>query len=193
MCEAVSRLDIGANVLLEAFGIDQIGGADAATADLVFIRGADAARGRADLPFAAARFRQQVEIAVIRQNQVRFVADKQTVPDVDAVSGELIELAEQRLRVDDHAVADHADDIRMQDARRNETQHEFRAVDIHRMAGVVAALVAGHDIEPRCQQVDDFSFAFVAPLCAKHGEIHHRFTILLSKAAANGEARLASA
>jgi hypothetical protein len=50
------------------------------------------------------------------------------------------------------------------------------------MAGIVPALIAGHNVEARCQQVDDFSFAFVAPLGAKHGEIHHRPTILLSKA-----------
>ena len=123
---------------------------------------------------------KQVEIAVIRQNQVRFVADEEPVVDVDAVSGELVDLGEQRLRIDDDAVADDADDVRMQNAGRNQAQHEFRAVDVHGVAGVVSALVPRDDIEPRRQQVDDFSFSFVAPLRAEHREIHHRVTILPS-------------
>jgi hypothetical protein len=34
------------------------------------------------------------------------------------------------------------------------------------MTGVVAALVARHDIEAVGEEVDDFAFAFVAPLGA---------------------------
>ena len=94
---------------------------------------------------------------------------------------QLVDLGEQRLRVDDDAVADDAGDAGMQNARRDQPQHEFRAVDVDRVAGVVAALIAGDDVELRRQQIDDFSFAFVAPLRAEHSEIHHRATILLSK------------
>ena len=38
----------------------------------------------------------------------------------------------------------------------------------HGVAGVVAALIAGHDVEALGEQVDDFAFAFVAPLRAKN-------------------------
>ena len=68
----------------------------------------------------------------------------------------------------------------MQNAGRNQPQHELRAVDVHGVPGVVAALIARDDVEARCQQVDDFAFAFVAPLRAEHCEIHHRATILLA-------------
>jgi hypothetical protein len=47
---------------------------------------------------------------VIRQNQVRLVADDQTVADRDAGLRQLVDLAEQRLRIDDDAVADDAGD-----------------------------------------------------------------------------------
>ena len=60
----------------------------------------------------------------------------------------------------------------MQDARRNQAQHELRAVDVHRVPGVVAALIARHDREARRQQIDDLPFAFIAPLRAEHREIH---------------------
>ena len=65
--------------------IGQIADADAAARNLVLVGRTDAARGRADLALAAPRLRQQVEIAVIRQDQVRLVADEQPVADVDAV------------------------------------------------------------------------------------------------------------
>ena len=40
---------------------------------------------------------------------------------------ELVDLLEQRLRIDDHAVADDAGDAGMQDARRDQVQDELRA------------------------------------------------------------------
>ena len=57
--------------------IGEVADADAAAADLVFVGRADAARRRADLAIAAAGFGQHVELAVIRQDQVRLVADEQ--------------------------------------------------------------------------------------------------------------------
>ena len=69
--------------------------------------------------------RQQVELAVIRQDQVRLVADEQPVADVDAEPRQLVDLGEQRLRIDDHAVADDAGDAGVQDARRDQAQHEL--------------------------------------------------------------------
>ena len=55
--------------------IREIADADAAPRDLVFVGRTDAARRRADLALAAARFAQQIQFAVVRQDQVRLVAD----------------------------------------------------------------------------------------------------------------------
>ena len=60
------------------FGSVEVADADAAARDLVLVGRPDAARRRADLALAAPRFRQQVEIAVIRQDQVRLVADRES-------------------------------------------------------------------------------------------------------------------
>ena len=81
---------------------------------------------------AAARLAQQVELAVIRQDQVRLVADEQPVADLDAVLRQLVDLREERLRIDDDAVADDADDAGMQDAGRDQVQDELRAADVAR-------------------------------------------------------------
>ena len=108
--------------------------ADAAPANLVFVGRTDAARRRADLPLAAARFRQHVELAVVRQDDVRLLADEQPPVDLDAHPRQLVDLLEQRLRIDDDAVADDAGDAGMQDAGRDQMQDELRA-PAHRPCG----------------------------------------------------------
>ena len=92
----------------QRLGVGEVADADAAARDLVLVGRADAARGRPDLALAAPRLAQQVELAVVRQDEVRLVADDQPVADRDAGGRELVDLGEQRLRVDDHAVADDA-------------------------------------------------------------------------------------
>ena len=105
--------------------VGQVADPDAAPRDLVLVGGADPARRRADLALAAARLAQQIEIAVVRQDEVRLVAHDQAVADVDPRGGKLVDLREERLRIHDDAVADHADDAVVQDARRQQPQDEL--------------------------------------------------------------------
>ena len=56
----------------------------------------------------------------------------------------------------------------MQDAGRQQPQHELASVGVDGVAGVVAALIAGDDREVRRQQIDDLALAFVAPLRSEH-------------------------
>ena len=67
--------------------------------------------------------------------------------DVDAQLRQLVDLVEQRLRVDDDAVADDAGDARMQDAGRDQVQDELLPVDVDGVPRVVAALIARDDVE----------------------------------------------
>ena len=108
--EAVAGRHVVADVLLEAARVGQIADADAAPGDLVLVRRPDAARGRPDLALAAARFRQQIQIAMVGQDEVRLVADDDAGADVDAGLRELVHLGKERLRIDHHAVADDAGD-----------------------------------------------------------------------------------
>ena len=118
MHEAVARRDVVAHVLLERLGIGEVADADAAPRDLVLVGRPDAARGRADLPLAAPRLRQQVEVAMVRQDEVRLVADDEPAGDVDArpaVSSSISR--EERRGIDDDAVADDAGDARDAECR----------------------------------------------------------------------------
>ena len=67
--------------LAQRVGVREVADANAAARDLVLVGRADAARGRADLALAAPRLAQQIQLAVIRQDQVRLVADDQPIAD----------------------------------------------------------------------------------------------------------------
>src|SRR5262249_41062790 len=140
----------------------------------VLVSRTDAARGRADFPFAAARLRQQIKVAVVREDDVRLVAHDDPTSDVDAGGRQLVHFREQRLQIDDNAVADHAGDAGMQNAGRYQPQYELDSVHVYRVAGVVTALRACDDGKMRRQQIDDLPFAFVAPLRTENRKVHTR-------------------
>ena len=73
-------------------------------------------------------------------------------------------------QAEDDAVADVALYACMQDAGGDEVQDGFFAVNDEGMAGVVAALVTHDGARFFGEQVDDFAFAFVAPLGADNDE-----------------------
>jgi hypothetical protein len=108
---------------------------------------------------------------VVRQDDVRLLADQQPAVDVHAHSRQLVDFLEERLWIDDHAIADDAGDARMQNARRDQMEDELRPFHINGVSGVVPALVARDRREMRRQHVDDLSLAFVAPLGAQHCDI----------------------
>src|SRR4026208_2235324 len=56
----------------------------------------------------------------------------------------------------------------MHDAGRQQVQHKRLVTDLHRVPGVVSALIAHDDVEPLGEQIDDLAFTFVAPLGADH-------------------------
>ena len=159
--------------MLERLRIGEIADADAAPGDLVLVGGPDAARGRPDLPLAPAGLGQQIEVAVIRQDEVRLVADDDPIGDVDPALRQLIDFGEERPRVDDDAVADHADDAWMEDAGRYQPQDELRPAEVDGVAGVVTALIPRDDVEMWREQIDDLALAFVAPLGAQDREVHN--------------------
>jgi hypothetical protein len=84
-----------------------------------------------------------------------------------------IELADQHLGVDDDAVAEDADLLRLEDAARQQVELE-RLVAVHDgVPGVIAALVARDDLEALGEQVDDLALPLVAPLGADDDRSAH--------------------
>ena len=87
---------------------------------------------------------------------------------------QIVDLAEQRHRIDHRAVADHASLARMQRARGHQAQDVFLAVDDDRVRRIVAALEADDDIGVAGKQIDNLALALIAPLRADYGYCVHR-------------------
>ena len=84
-----------------------------------------------------------------------------------------VDLVEEGLRIEHHAVADHRELRGPQHAGRQQRQLVGFAVDDEGMAGIVAALEAHDDVGLLRQPVDDLALPFVAPLGADDDNIGH--------------------
>src|SRR6185369_5311591 len=145
----------------------RVSSAYSATSGLVFVRRADAAQRGPNFFVSEPLFARVVERAVIGKYQVRARTDLHTLGrNFDPLLDEAIGFDEESLRIDDHAVAQHAGLTAMDDARRQQVQHKRLVADLDRMPGVVPALITRDDVEPLREQIDDLAFTFIAPLGA---------------------------
>src|SRR6266705_1633650 len=139
---------------------------------LVFIRGSDSARSRANFVRAAGSFRGFVQFAVIRENQMGAIADVQTPLHVNSRFRKRLDLRYQRSRIHDHARTAHGVAFRPQNPARDELQHKAVFSDDDGVPGVVAAGNARDVIKRTRKVVHHLAFALIAPLCTHH---HDRF------------------
>ena len=137
-----------------------------AAAHLVFVGRADSARGGANLHSSGSVLRRQLDHAMVGQNHLRAVGDKEISVDPHARLAQRAHFLQKGHGIEHHAVADHAAARRPQHSAGHQLQDKLLAVDDDRVAGIVAAGVAGDNGEALRQNVDDLSFAFVAPLGA---------------------------
>ena len=129
----------------------------------VAVRRPDPAPGRAHLRAVEARLVGDVQGHVVRHDHVRAAADPHAT-DVDPARHEHVQLADERDRVDDHAVADDRGDVRVQDARRDQPELQDLVAADHGVTGVVAALVAHDHGDLLREEVGRLALPLVAPL-----------------------------
>src|SRR5437588_13073447 len=103
---------------------------------------------------------------MIRQNQVRRVADKQIATDHDTQISQPDNFIDQGYRIDHYPVADNTDFVPAQNARWNQVQNVGLAAMNDGVAGVVTSLTAHNDVGVCRQEIDDFSFPLITPLRA---------------------------
>jgi hypothetical protein len=82
------------------------------------------------------------------------------------VVDQLGRLGDQRLERQHHAIADEAAHVLAQNARGDQRQNGFAAVDDERMSGVMAALESCHRARALGQQIHHLALAFITPLGA---------------------------
>src|SRR5690348_1605668 len=95
---------------------------------------------------------------------MRAIAHIQSTLDVDPILHQAIDLGEEGIGVEHDAVADGAPHARMENAARNLMQYERLVTDVHGVARVRATLIAHDPIRALREDVDELSFALVAPL-----------------------------
>ena len=164
--DVVLLLDGRGQLLAEAVAVEQVHDPDAGPRELVDVRRADPAPGGADGLGVAPALLGLIERLVVGHDEVGVVADLEPPGDRVPERLDLTDLVHQRLRVDHDPVADHAGRALVEDARRDQVEHERLIAPLDGVAGVRAALVAGDDVHGRREEVDDLPLAFVAPLGA---------------------------
>ena len=165
----------------KALSVHKIVHADAAALGFIHVGRADALFGRADrgaFP-GLLRLAQRVQLEVPGQDAVAARIDEQLVGRY-ALFVQAVDLAQNRLGIDDHARPDDVDAVRVQDAGRDELQFILLAVYHNRMAGVVAALAAHDQIRLACENINELALALVAPLGAENYLTWHRISFLSS-------------
>src|SRR3954465_7003755 len=126
---------------------------------------------------------------MIGKDQVSLVADDDPVADVDAGGDKLVHFGEQRFGIDHNAVADDARDARVQNSGWDQPQYEFFSTDVHRVSCVVSTLITRDDGKMRRDEVDDLSFAFIAPLRAENRKVHSRVRFYFEPRSQNRDAQ----
>ena len=89
-----------------------------------------------------------------------------------------IDFGDQRMRVEHDAVADDGKLPRTHDPGGQQPQLEGDSADDQRVAGIMPALEAHHDIGALRQPVDDLAFPLVPPLRADDYDVGHEAAFL---------------
>ena len=131
------------------------------------------AAGRTDLQPAELRLAGRVEQQVVRHDQVGVGRDPQTA-GVHAPGTQVVQLLDQHLRVDHHAVTDHAELAWVEDPGGDQVELPVSPPSHDRVPGVVAALEADDGVGLLGEQVGDLALPLVAPLRADDDYSWHR-------------------
>src|SRR5256714_8772001 len=172
---SIGVFEISLNARTQNFGNQSVREANPAPTCFIFISRTDTTQRRSDFLISQTLFTRVIQRAVIRQDQVRAGTHFHTLRcNRDALAHQSIGFFKKSFRIDHHAVAEHASLALVNDAGRQQVKHEGLITDLNRVSGVVAALIADHDVEPLREQIDDLAFTFVAPLGAYDRYYHRR-------------------
>ena len=110
------------------------------------------------------QFALLVKHAVVRQNKVSAIANEQVLVDLNPHLAQTVDLGDQRHRIDNNAVSNHADFTAPEDSGRDQMQNIFRAAMNDGVPGIVTALAADNDVGLGGKHIYDLALALVAPL-----------------------------
>jgi hypothetical protein len=111
----------------------------------------------------------RIVVPMASSDDVSAVADQQLIVEFSLLRDDLIELFQQRLRIDDDAGGDDRCNAFVQNSGRQERKFVGFAIKFDGVPRVIAAEITDYDIVLTGQKVDDFSLGFVTPLQTDNG------------------------
>jgi hypothetical protein len=94
------------------------------------------------------------------------IADEQVPINPDALRAQRVHFAHEGEWIEHDAVANYTAAAFAQHSARYELKNELLAVDSDGVPGIVSAGITSYDFEAFRKNVNDFAFAFIAPLSA---------------------------
>lgn len=144
--------------------VQQVAHAQTVATHLVGIGRTDALACRPHFGIALGSLISGVEQTVGRHDEMSLLRNVKALLQVVTRGFERFGLSLEEGRVEHHAVTDDIHLVALKNSRRNRAEYILLAFELQRMAGIRATLKTGHHVIARRQYVDDFAFAFVAPL-----------------------------
>ncbi len=128
--------------------------------------------GRAQRVLAQEALCHPVQLLVVRHDQMGVAADHQPA-GVDPPDRQAVELGQKDGRVHHDAIPDDGRDVFVEDAARHQLEGEGLSIDHNAVTGIVATLVADHEIHFAGKEVGQLALPLVAPLGPDHNGCGH--------------------
>ncbi|CAB4536574.1 unannotated protein [freshwater metagenome] len=161
--EVVFHVQRAVDLLTQDSFIEDVLDADPDAVDLVGVGGADSTTRRANLALSEESFRDLVEGAVIRGDDVS-IGRHPKFRDVDTAAGQRVKFLEQNFEVDDNAVCDNGYDSLGENPRGQKVQRILFITNNDRVAGVVSAVEFDDVVDASRDEVGCLTLTFVTPL-----------------------------
>src|ERR1700723_2068041 len=166
--DRVFFLDYALQLVLESVGVEQIDHANPAPRHFVFVGWSDSARRGADRRGSARRLRRFIHFAVIRENQMRAIAEKKPPARFDSRFSKVFHFDQQGRGIHHGSRADDRLLARPQNSAGDQLQDVFMIIKNNGVAGVMSARVAGRIVERLGEVIHYLTLAFIAPLRPNH-------------------------
>ncbi|OQA55391.1 MAG: hypothetical protein BWY42_01473 [Candidatus Omnitrophica bacterium ADurb.Bin277] len=95
---------------------------------------------------------------------MRLIGNPKPAVYFHASAFEHVHFLKKSFGVNHHPVPDHANFFRIKNSRRDQMKNKFFPVDLDRMPGIRASLIADNHIAFGGKNINDFPFSFVTPL-----------------------------
>src|SRR5690606_5593804 len=126
-------------------------------------------------------FARLFDLLVIGHDEVRVVRDEQASIDLIPQVADHPDFLHHGYGIDHDPISDDAGHVLVENATRNEMEHECLVTPADRVTCVRAALVARYDVHVAAEQINDLALALISPLRSNDYAYRHRKSSCLSQ------------